>query len=170
MENKSVPALSQEELDFLEQSNFIERVTDSDSLEQAARAWDYLKSEEKLTIPVVLHTHKILMKNQKLLPEEIGRFRTIPVYIGGREAPKPIKVYTGIEAWCRWVNDVNEDFTEEDLRAQHVRYEEIHPFVDGNGRTGRMFYNWARLRSKKPIHVIWEDDKYEYYLWFKNLK
>ena len=51
-------------------------------------------------------------------------------------------------------------------KASHIAYERIHPFIDGNGRTGRMFMNWQRLKAGLPILVIKEKEKQEYYKWF----
>lgn len=53
------------------------------------------------------------------------------------------------------------------MKNHHVEYEIIHPFVDGNGRTGRMFMNWERLKGGLPILVIHEgEEQQEYYKWF----
>jgi Fic family protein len=56
----------------------------------------------------------------------------------------------------------------ENWKDHHIRYEHIHPFVDGNGRTGRMFMNWERLKAGLPLLVIKESKKYDYYDWFKD--
>ncbi len=51
----------------------------------------------------------------------------------------------------------------------HVEYERIHPFVDGNGRTGRMFMNWWRMKNGLPVLVIHEgEEQMDYYQWFKD--
>jgi hypothetical protein len=41
------------------------------------------------------------------------------------------------------------------------QYEEIHPFRDGNGRTGTLLYNWLRGTLSKPAHVpnLWNDPR-----------
>jgi Fic family protein len=163
------------EKEFLRESNAIEGVYDDDSLLQAERAWTFSKKYKRLTVGAVLKTHKILMLNQRLLPNEKGYFRKRPVYIGYSAAMNPKHIE---EAIAEWLNEVNWNVgnkgcvttvgVEETARRNHIRYEKIHPFIDGNGRTGRMFWNWERMRLGLPIKVIHEGvEQYEYYDWFK---
>ena len=159
------------EIDFLEQSNNIEGVFDEQSLDDALKAWQYLKKQKELTIPVILKTHLMLMKNQALKKSEIGKFRTIPIYIGSKEGLRFDKL---TEALLEWIGEMNiapyvggKQFMIEDMfKRTHIKYEKIHPFVDGNGRTGRMFMNWQRLKAGLPILVIWNNEKQAYYKWF----
>lgn len=148
---------------FLEESNAIEGVFDYDSLKQAEYAWEYLISEKKLSHGVLLKTHKILMLHQPLMPDEKGYFRQSPVYIGGKEALHHSQIRIALEGWLKLMND---ELTTRDWQMLHVMYEGIHPFVDGNGRTGRMFMNWQRVKAGLPILVIKEAEKQDYYRWF----
>ncbi len=165
------PKMTKEEIEFLKQSNAIEGVYDDDSLEQAKIAWKYLKEQTKISVGVILKTHKLLMLNQKHLKGyERGYFRTVPVWVGGREGIDYRKIDSAIDEWCK---DVMTSIkipgqNYKHIRLDHVTYEKIHPFVDGNGRTGRMFMNWQCLKAGLPILVITAGKmQQEYYKWFK---
>lgn len=166
--------LSFEEIAFLRESNNIEDVWDDLSLQQAIHAWEYLRSKPKLSAHVVLKTHKILMLHQDLHPDEKGYFRKVPVWIGGREGYPYWTVREDIIQWAQAVNNsIGSKYVETPEQKQgvvvamHVLYEKIHPFVDGNGRTGRMFMNWHLKKLGLPYLVIKEKEKQDYYQWFK---
>lgn len=148
--------------DFLRESNAIEDVYDQQSLWQAEAAWEYLVAQKIITPTVVLQTHKILMAFQPLAADEKGQFRKIPVWVGGREGIPWQDIPIQINLWCNQTN--KSPLTPKTL---HVEYEKIHPFVDGNGRTGRMFLNWTRLQRKLPILVIKASERWKYYDWFR---
>ena len=45
----------------------------------------------------------------------------------------------------------------------HAKFENIHPFADGNGRTGRLAMNYLLVRYGHPPIVIHEEDRLGYY-------
>lgn len=157
---------------FLSESNAIEGVYDKDSLKQARLAWDYLIIQPKLTPEVIQNTHQLLMVNQDLPPEYKGKWRTCRVWVGHHEGPNYEKIPQLIQAWLDQIDtttetdpgNVDKDLLFQDL---HVQYELIHPFVDGNGRTGRMFWNFLRLKSGLPLKTVYERDRFDYYSLFK---
>ncbi|HMG16559.1 MAG TPA: Fic family protein [Saprospiraceae bacterium] len=158
------------EEEFLKESNAIEGVYDEDSLQQALYAWEYLSKQIKLTYHVLKKTHKILMLHQDLLPNEKGYYRRVPVWIGGKQM-RWENVDILLDDWIEQMNtnQHSELMSGEEISQDlHVKYEKIHPFVDGNGRTGRMFMNWWRVKNGLPILVIHEGkEQMEYYKWFK---
>lgn len=162
--HKTIVKPSDEEvLEFLRESNAIEGVFDDDSLKQAKHAWDYIIDEPKLTPGVVLKTHKILMLNQPLQPNERGYFRKSEVMIGGRLGKPFYAVPELIDSWAKRANEVK---NWNEIMMSHVEYEHIHPFIDGNGRTGRIFLNWQRIHKGMSLLVIRNDEKEDYYRWF----
>lgn len=161
--------LSAEVISFLSESNAIEGVFDPDSLNQAMIAWEYLKTQKKLTSEVILETHRILMCHQNLAENEIGAFRKEQVSVGGREGRPWYAVPDLIGNWCYQANItlLMGDRGAEEVKQDHIAYEVIHPFIDGNGRTGRLFLNWQRQKMGLPILIIWNADKFDdYYTWF----
>lgn len=158
-------------LTFLSESNAIEDVRDIQSLIQAATAWEYLMEQPELNMGVILKMHKILMLHQPLAPDEKGYFRTVDVYIGGHKALNPESVRYALQEWIDDMNKVaiiTKRKKEGVSKKLHVEYERIHPFVDGNGRTGRMFMNWYRVRNGMDILTIHEgQEQHAYYTWFK---
>ena len=153
--------------EFLCESNAIERVYDDQSLEDARLAWDYLYAQDAMTLSVIMETHAILMKNQRnLYQDEKGFFRKIDVYIGGRKGMHPSMIESHL--LMQFCFETMRAEPVPDWQALHVTYEKIHPFVDGNGRTGRMFMNWTRVkRCNLPLLIIHEGiEQEEYYDWF----
>lgn len=135
-------------VDFLSESNAIEK------------AWDYIFKQNELTNNNILKTHSILMRG-KLKHNELGTWRKEPVFIGGREAKLWYAVPELIHNWIREANNiVRGNGEKEDLIvSHHILFENIHPFVDGNGRMGRILLNWQRVKVGLPILVIWEEEK-----------
>ena len=83
-----------------------------------------------------------------------GEYRDTAVYIGNlSEAvyypPDPQDVPELMKNWIRETNIEAETVKEifERIAANHIRFERIHPFADGNGRTGRMIINQQLINN-----------------------
>lgn len=158
--------------DFLRESNAIESEFSDIALEDAKEAWNFAMLQEHMTDEAVREIHRLLM--HRLRPDTAGKWRTCDVWIAGMR-----KKYTD-EALLLWelrtalTGIFTSQFTATKIPFRiaakaHVMFEECHPFEDGNGRTGRIIYNWHRLKMRLPIHVIHVGkEQQEYYDWFSN--
>jgi Fic family protein len=149
-----------DEIEFLQQSNYIEGVRNG--LDDSVRAWKYLKRQKTLDIDVLGIVHRLLMKNRNIPEDQLGCYRTVNVFIGDRQGLTPGLILNAMDGWM-----FNVEIKPSDWLQHHVQFERIHPFIDGNGRVGRMLMNWERLKINLPILVIKEEDRWEYYNWFK---
>lgn len=151
--------------EFLKESNAIEGVYDHQSLVDALKAWEYLIKQEHMDVAVLLTTHKLLMAKQNLPRTQRGHFRKQQVWVGAHEGMQWPLIPQLMAEWCNAMNFVGMGDAWKDM---HVRFERIHPFIDGNGRVGRMLMNWFRIkRNNLPLLVIKERERASYYQWFK---
>lgn len=71
-------------------------------------------------------------------------FRTVPVFIGDRQGMHHSLIDNLIEKFC-------EGYESLDAFDAYREFEIIHPFLDGNGRTGKIILNWANDSLWEPI-------------------
>lgn len=114
-----------------------------------------LRLSERLDVASILAMHHELLLHQVGLEHEAGRFRTELVWIGGEDAgPRGAEfIAPQHDLVPGAVSDVVSFMQRADLpvllqvAVAHAHFETIHPFVDGNGRTGRALAQ-ALLRNK----------------------
>ena len=98
--------------------------------------------------------------------EAPGSYREheIRPFTGGMEPVSWPLVPSELAAWAEKVNSLDRgslDFPEA-LAEVHCRFEQIHPFIDGNGRTGRLVLNLILVRLGYPPAVIYKRDRSKY--------
>lgn len=160
-------------IDFLRESNAIEREYSDLALRDSVTAWQYahkmiIKKNEPISKRVIIGVHKRLLIN--LNDRIAGKFRRIQVGVQIKdefhEAIHWTQINDKIKDWCDVFNkDTKEQY--KNWKGNHVWFEKIHPFIDGNGRTGRILMNIQRLKFGLPLLVIHEGkEQREYYKWF----
>ena len=90
-----------------------------------------------------------------------GEFRRIQVWVGGHKPPPPERVVEIMAALLYWWNGPARELSPVISSAVlHHRFEEIHPFGDGNGRVGRLLALWELYRRGFDTHHIFAVDEY----------
>jgi len=120
------------------------------------------KDDYPLTLRLIRELHRELIHNARTTSRiDPGEFRTEQVWIGGtrtdnaRYVPPPVyEMHRALSDLERFIN--TSDSLPVIIKAGliHAQFETIHPFKDGNGRTGRMlinFYLWQEHFLEKPV-------------------
>ena len=96
---------------------------------------------------------------------DISGFRTVQVLILGAEhiPPKPEQVPNLMNYFiANYSKDTSENIFDK-IARYHIEYESIHPFQDGNGRTGRLLINYELIKNNIPPAVIDVENRTKYY-------
>jgi Fic family protein len=92
---------------------------------------------------------------------EAGRYRSIGVRVGVYTPPHPDDVSGLMSELLAWWNEASADLSPVITSGiVHYRFEAIHPFADGNGRTGRALALWELYRRGFDTHHIFSVDEY----------
>ncbi len=125
-----------------------------------------LRYVEKNAAKKLVH-HEHIFTLHKILAEgvmdqgEAGRYRSIYVRVGNYTPPPPDDVSPLMFELLEWWNKASSDLSPVISSAiLHHRFESIHPFADGNGRTGRALALWELYRRGFDKHHIFSVDEY----------
>ncbi|MDP3728224.1 MAG: Fic family protein [bacterium] len=132
-------------------------------------AFDFVLNYKKdITKEFMCEIQKKIVKNtlRKDLENQIGKYRIVQVYIRGADfiPSTPEELPMEMRNLLRWYT-LNKNFLHPLILAAyfHAAFEAIHPFVDGNGRTGRLLLNFILSKNAFPMLVIPNKRKLEYY-------
>jgi hypothetical protein len=126
-----------------------------------------------LTLTDVRHVHGVTMSlvwevapHPQVGPDEgPGQFRRheIETFAGGMQPPWPV-VEAEMRDWLKTINALRCDdrYPIERVADSHAAFERIHPFIDGNGRAGRLLLNLALLRLGMPPAIIYKRERDRY--------
>lgn len=124
---------------------------------------DKRAKEQELNFEVILRLHKMLIAN--IRDDIAGRFRSDNEYVrvGNHIAPGPQEVADRLGKMLSTYNAASHENIIRRIAKLHLTFEYIHPFVDGNGRLGRVINNYLLIREGYvPINIKFIDRK-KYY-------
>ena len=108
----------------------------------------------------VLELHKILA-GEVMDQGEAGKYRVVNVRVGNYRPPSPADVSGLMFELLEWWNKAAPQLSPVVSSAiLHYRFAAIHPFADGNGRTGRALALWEFYRRGFDTHHIFSVDEY----------
>lgn len=131
-----------------------------------ARVVEYINqkaTEKELSLDMMLLLHKMLISN--IRDDIAGRFRNEDewVRVANHIAPNPAEVLGLLKEMLVQYQTKDADNIVRRIAKLHLTFEHIHPFVDGNGRIGRVINNYALIRENYvPINIKFINRK-EYY-------
>jgi Fic family protein len=114
--------------------------------------------ERELNFEMILLLHELLFSN--IRDEIAGRFRNSDewVKVGNHIALDPKQIEEALENMLVNYQINNDQHIVKRIAKLHLTFEQIHPFVDGNGRIGRILNNYFLIREAYvPINIKFID-------------
>lgn len=143
----------------------------------AMRVAEKMLAELPLSQRVIREAHKVLLAGVRGQGKAPGEYRRIPNWIGpagctiehARFVPiSADKLQDAMSAWERYMHEEAPDRLVQ-LALLHAEFEALHPFLDGNGRLGRMLvplFMWQNGLIQRPMFYVsafLEANRDEYY-------
>ncbi len=128
-------------------------------------AFEYVSELVKDNVPisenVIKQIHFLVIADKK---DDRGVYRRVPVRIMGaqHEPVQPYLIESKMEQLLRDFKESSEHIVTK-LARFHIEFEGIHPFIDGNGRTGRLLVNLELMKAGYPPIDIKFTDRITYY-------
>ncbi len=131
------------------------------------KAFDYmLNYKGDINKEFIFRLHELVVINtlRKDLVSQIGNFRRVQVFVGKSIPPNAQEVPKQITTLLRWYSANKNKLHPIILSSYfHTEFERIHPFVDGNGRVGRLLMNFILHKNDFPMVNIPKTKRFRYY-------
>ena len=111
---------------------------------------------------IIKEIHSLVLADK---PEDKGIYRRIPVKIAGslHTSVQPLEIQDSMKTLMSELRQMQSMHTVERAALFHLKFETVHPFVDGNGRCGRLLLNFDLIKNGYPNINIKFTDRQRYY-------
>jgi Fic family protein len=119
-------------------------------------AWEYTEKHCKIfpNKKDLFKLHKLV--NQNIESEEtLGKYKKVQNYIGDIYTSSHLFIKEKIEQLVKWTKKAHKKVDDFEVAFQsHAQFEIIHPFIDGNGRVGRLLLCWLLMnKGLSPLAI-----------------
>lgn len=148
-----------------------------------AYATELLQERPFIHLNMIRDIHKVLLSGVRGENKARGEFRKIQNWIGPKNStietasfvpPAPNEIINYLDEWEKFINSDFDDLLVQ-LAIVHAQFEIIHPFLDGNGRLGRLLipiFLYSKEYLSQPIFYLseyFENHRDEYYNHLRNI-
>ena len=129
---------------------------------------DLVKSKAPISERTIKDIHSLVLMDRQT---DKGVYRSVPVRVGAFHPCQPYEVPIKMERLMLEYNgEMQKLHVIERVAAFHLMFETIHPFIDGNGRVGRLLLNFELMKEGYPPVNVKFTDRQKYYDCFNHYR
>jgi len=122
---------------------------------------DLVKNNSPFSERTIKEIHTLVLMDRQ---RDRGIYRSVPVRVGAFHPCQPYEVPIKMEQlMSEYATDMQQLHVIERAALFHLKFETIHPFIDGNGRVGRLVLNLELMKEGYPPINIKFSDRNRYY-------
>ena len=129
---------------------------------------DLVRNKTPVSENVIKDIHSLVLMDRQM---DKGIYRSVPVRAGSFHPCQPYEVPLKMERlMIAYAGEMQSLHIAECAAVFHLMFETIHPFIDGNGRTGRLLLNLELMREGYPPVNVKYTDREKYYNCFNHYR